>query len=133
MSIEKLDHVNIRSANVEASLQFYRDILGLTATPPPTCTDFSKGAYFCDGQGNAIIHLIATTETANSVARVKGAAQFGMIDHFALRGGSTARALKNALDDHGVNYDAFDVDILQAHLVFAVDPNGINVEISFPL
>jgi catechol 2,3-dioxygenase-like lactoylglutathione lyase family enzyme len=133
MPIEQLDHINIRSVKLDESLLFYRDIIGLSATPPPSCKDFSKGIYFCDSQGTAIIHLIAVSEQAESIARVRGTAQHGMIDHFALRSSGSPNTLKKALDKHGLVYEAFDVDILHAHLVFVIDPNGVNVEIAFPL
>jgi catechol 2,3-dioxygenase-like lactoylglutathione lyase family enzyme len=55
MPLEGFDHVNVRTANLEAMKAFYTDVLGMQAGPRPP---FSfPGAWMYLGQ-HAVIHLV---------------------------------------------------------------------------
>lgn len=127
-----LDHVNIRTARLDASIAFYGDVLGLRMEPPPMCEDMSRAAWGKDASGQAVVHLVGADHEIENGGPVRGAAQRGMIDHFALRcqdrDGHVARLKKSGLD-----FDQTDVPAIGLHLVFVRDPNAILVELSFPL
>lgn len=56
--IKRLDHVNLRTGQLEAMIAWYRDMLGLTLGPRP---DFDfPGAWLYAGD-HALVHLIETT------------------------------------------------------------------------
>ncbi|MAT52194.1 MAG: glyoxalase [Porticoccaceae bacterium] len=133
MTIEALDHVNIRTAELAASIRFYGDLLGLQVVSPPMADDLTRGAYCLDEGGRAVVHLVATSRMVAGSEPVRGAAQRGMIDHLALRCRGDSAALKQRLADAGLIFDAMDVESLGQHLVFVRDPNGILVELNFPL
>src|SRR3546814_15044049 len=85
MAAVQLDHVNIRTARLAECVDFYGNILGLKIAPPPMASDLTKGAYVLDERGVAIVHLVGTDKVVEGSGPVRGAAQRGMIDHFALR------------------------------------------------
>ncbi len=132
MTALALDHINIRTARLAESIEFYGSLLGLSMQPPPTCTDLKRGAYGCDAAGNPILHLVGTDRVADGAEPVRGAAQRGMIDHLALRA-SDPDSYAERLAAAGLTFDRMDVPEIGRHLIFVRDPNGILVELGFPL
>lgn len=132
MTALRLDHVNIRTSRIKESVAFYGDALGLTIKPPPTRTDTSDGAYAYDAAGTPIVHLVATDREVDGAAPVRGAAQFGMIDHFALRC-DVAQPYVERLTRLGHEFTRMDAAMIGMHLIFVRDPNGVLVELGFPL
>ncbi|MDB6062645.1 MAG: hypothetical protein JWM78_2748 [Verrucomicrobiaceae bacterium] len=131
MSVLQLDHINIRTAHLAESIVFYRDVLGMTVKPPPMTTDLTRGAYVHDAGDRAIVHLVRTENLVIGPEPVRGAAQRGMIDHFALRCSGREDYIAR-LTDSGVEYSAQHVPELQMQLIFVRDPNGILIELNFP-
>ena len=73
-----LDHVNIRTARVDALAAFYCDVLGLTRGPRPP---FSfGGAWLCCGD-SAVVHLVEAPAPAGTV----GETAEPSLSHFAFR------------------------------------------------
>jgi len=128
----QLDHVNIRTARLGACVDFYGNMLGLTMTPPPMATDMTKGAYGRDHSGAAIVHLVATDWVVESADPVRGAAQRGMIDHFALRCVDQPAFIAR-LAAHDCQFSRLDVADIGLSLIFVRDPNGVLIELAFPL
>jgi len=128
----RLDHVNIRTAKLAESIDFYGRVLGLRMTPPPMMADLSQGAYACDDEGHPVVHLVGTDRQVEGSEPVRGAAQRGMIDHFALRCEDRERYAAR-LAEAGLAFDRMDVQAIGMHLIFVRDPNGIMVELGFPL
>ena len=74
-----LDHVNIRTARVDALAAFYCDVLGLARGPRPS---FSfGGAWLYCGEG-AVVHLVEDA----SATRPPPAGDPPTLSHFAFRG-----------------------------------------------
>lgn len=74
MPVQTLDHINIRTANLEAMIAWYRDILGLTLGPRP---NFSFGGAWLYAGDVAIVHLV-------EVGKQPGMAPELQLEHFAL-------------------------------------------------
>jgi len=55
VTLQRLDHVNIRTANLDAMVAWYRDMLGLETGPRPGFA--FPGAWLYAGE-HAIVHLI---------------------------------------------------------------------------
>ncbi len=132
MTAFRLDHVNIRTARLAESVAFYRDALGLKVVPPPMGGDLSKGAYACDGSGHRVVHLVGTERRVEGGEPVRGAAQRGMIDHFALGCEGDPAALRARLEAYGQDFEEMTVPQISRHLFFVRDPNGVMVELGFP-
>lgn len=132
MTAPMLDHINIRTARLAESIAFYGGMIGLDMRLPPTREDMLHGAYGCDGAGSPVVHLVSTDRVVEGADPVRGAAQRGMIDHFALRAaGPDDYAAR--LSEAGLAYERMDVPMIGMHLIFVRDPNGIMVELGFPL
>lgn len=132
MAAVQLDHVNIRTARLAECVDFYGNILGLTIALPPMASDLTKGAYVLDERGAAILHLVGTDKVVEGSGPVRGAAQRGMIDHFALRC-ADPEAYAQRLTEHGCTFSRQDVPAIGMHLIFVRDPNDVMVELGFPL
>jgi catechol 2,3-dioxygenase-like lactoylglutathione lyase family enzyme len=79
-----------------------------------------------------VVHLVAATRSIDHGGPVRGAAQRGMIDHFALRCEDQAGQIAR-LEQAGLAFERADVPAIGMHLVFVRDPDGILVELGFPL
>ncbi|WP_454882536.1 VOC family protein [Sphingomonas oryzagri] len=133
MTALQLDHVNIRTARLADCVHFYGSMLGLRMQPPPMAEDTSKGAYACNAAGHPIVHLVGTDVVVEGDGAVRGAAQRGMIDHFALRFSGDPDDYAARLSAAGAAFDRMDVRQIGMHLIFVRDPNGVMVELGFPL
>jgi catechol 2,3-dioxygenase-like lactoylglutathione lyase family enzyme len=132
MTVLHLDHINIRTACLPESIVFYRDVLGMDVRPPPMTDDMSRGAYVHDASGRAIVHLVATDKVVTGAEPVRGAAQRGMVDHFALHCAGHADYVAR-LTARGVEFSLQEVPVLNMTLIFLRDPNGVLIELNFPL
>lgn len=132
MTTPMLDHINIRTAKLAESIDFYGGAIGLRMAPPPTLSDMDRGAYGHDAAGHPVLHLVATDHYVDGSGPVRGAAQPGMIDHFALSA-ADPEAYATRLSEAGLSFERMDVPMIGRHLIFVRDPNGIMVELGFPL
>jgi catechol 2,3-dioxygenase-like lactoylglutathione lyase family enzyme len=119
MSLVWLDHVNIRTANLDTMVGFYRDVLGLMPGPRPSFSFNGAWLYCAD---KAAVHLVET-----SAAPVGGEPQ---IEHFAFRAEDLAGFLRT-LETRGVSYRMAVVPGLKLRQVHVRDPDGNHVEVSF--
>ncbi|QIE56723.1 glyoxalase [Pikeienuella piscinae] len=122
MQVRRLDHVNIRTTQVEAMAAWYRDILGLRTGPRP---EFSfPGAWLYAGD-DAVIHLVHHDgdPAVGSEANVK-------LEHFALK--ATGRgAFEARLRDAAIPHQRLaleEIGVVQFHLR---DPDGNHVHVDF--
>ena len=72
MALNRLDHVNLRTARLEAMTRFYADVLGLQAGKRPPFP-FPGAWLYCDAQ--PVVHLIGVEQAAR--------ADDPAIEHFA--------------------------------------------------
>ena len=116
-----LNHVNIRARDLEATVAFYVDAVGLTvgARPP-----FGfPGAWLYDGE-KAVVHLIVSDAGVESAESV--------VDHVAFAYDALDPALRR-LDALGLSYTTprF-VPGTEIRQSFTKDSNGVTVELQGP-
>jgi len=119
MSIEGMNHFTILTADVEATVEFYREVLGLEAGPRPNF-DF-PGAWLY-AAGSPILHVIG--------GRPREALKPGVIDHMAF----SARGLPSVLATlraRSIEHDCRRQTGSGVWQVFFFDPNGARVELDF--
>lgn len=119
MTLERLDHVNIRTRNLQALVEFYEQVIGLESGQRPGLD--SSGAWLYLGDRD-IVHLIESP-TAQSPGEPQ-------IEHFALRATGYQEFVDN-LNALGVRYRGNTIGeagIRQLHLH---DPDGNHVEVNF--
>lgn len=120
MSLLALDHVNIRTENLDAMVKWYTEVLGLTPGKRPS---FGVGGAWLYVGENAVVHLVEQKLPPKSVDP--------RIEHFALRATGLLHFLER-LDAHGVHYtvDAVpDFPVVQVNLA---DCDGNHIHVDFP-
>ncbi|WP_269581362.1 VOC family protein [Roseibium sp. Sym1] len=122
MKIGKLDHVNLRTTQLDRMVSWYNDILGMSAGPRP---DFAfPGAWLYAGDA-AAIHLVGI-EGDPAV----GSEEHLKLEHFAFTA-TGADAFETRLKDRGETYRR-SVQPGTGTVSFNVwDPDGNHIHIDF--
>ena len=119
MALQAFDHVNIITANLDAMVKWYENVLGLRSGKRP---DFPfPGAWIYLGD-QAIIHLVGATQDRQSVEP--------KIEHFAIRASGLQEFLAH-LDKHDTAYQLADVPGFGITQVNIHDPDGNHIHIDF--
>ncbi len=120
VQVRALDHVTIRVLDLDASLTFYRDVLGLEIADwrPPFSFD---GAWLALG-GHAIVHLVA----GRAAEQAEGA-----VDHFAIAGSGSPENAKAELAERHIGFREQVTPDGRFRQLFMHDPNGVKIEIVF--
>ena len=119
-----LGHVNIRTADLERSAAFYRDIIGLTPGPAATRPDSADHVWMHDDEGRPCVHLQRNTG-AEAVAH-DGAG----VHHVAFNCADAA-SWRRKLVGVGIPYRESEFEaagLLQFNLL---DPDGVRLELLF--
>ena len=119
MDIQKIDHINICTDDLERCVRFYRDVLGFERGHRPP--DGKEGAWLYGG-GVPLIH-------ATAVGAARGD-DTGAVDHIAF----TARdyeASKRSLEEAGVAFGSDALPERRIRQLFVDDPDGVTVELTF--
>ena len=119
MPLVWLDHVNIRTANVDAMTRFYADVLGLALGPRPPFS-FDGAWLYCGDK--AAVHLVSKRDVP---------AGESSIDHFAFRATGLVEFV-NRLKANNVPYRITVVPQLELRQVHISDPDGNRIEVAFP-
>jgi catechol 2,3-dioxygenase-like lactoylglutathione lyase family enzyme len=91
--IERLDHVNVRTANLERLVRFYEDVLGLRSGERPPLG--FPGAWIYAGD-RAVIHLVGVAEPPTPEGALR-------LEHFAFSA-SGLREFLARLERAGVTF-----------------------------
>ena len=119
MAATGMNHFNILTDDVDATVDFYRDAVGLEPGPRPDLG--FPGAWMYAG-GRPILHI--------SGGRSKDQLKPGVIDHMAFSAIGLADTLSR-LDRLGVHYAHRRQAGAGTWQVFFFDPNGARVELDF--
>ncbi len=123
MAVKGIDHCTILAADLAATRDFYVDVLGLTegARPP---FDFPGHWLYCGD--HPVVHLVGGE-------RARGAATgSAAVDHIAFAA-ADIDAVRAHLQALGLDFDERKSPRLGQHQLFLRDPNGIRIELNFPL
>ena len=112
MPISSLDHINIVTSDLDRSVAFYVEVLGLRLGERPAF-EF-PGAWLYAGDA-PIVHLIA--------GKRRESGDTGAIDHVALRGDDLS-AFKSRLLEGGFAFEERDVPDFNLRQIFVHDPDG---------
>lgn len=121
MQLNGLDHVNVRTAQLDRMIEWYGDVLDMPTGDRPAF-DFPGAWLYCAGK--PMIHLIGIKEPAK-VSDLR-------IEHFAI-GGSGLAAFIARLKAKNVGYElgrVEDFGILQVNIW---DPDDNHIHVDFPL
>jgi len=119
MPIEAVDHINIRTANVEGMSQWYTDILEMPSGARP---NFGFGGAWLYLGDTALIHLVEVDHLPEDTDP--------KLEHFALRASGLADFL-DRLQSHNVAYRIAEVPSLPIVQVNIHDPDGNHIHVDF--
>lgn len=119
MPVQGLDHVNIRSTDIAASVRFYTEVLGFTYRRSPEVMGH-RGHWLEDEAGRAIIHLRQREAEPGT----------GAVDHIALACQGKAEMLAR-LAERGIEYSMIDNLFPGLTQLVLRDPHGIAIELQF--
>jgi catechol 2,3-dioxygenase-like lactoylglutathione lyase family enzyme len=117
----QLDHVTLRTDDLETMKAFFTDVLGLRVGDRPP---FKFPGYWLYGGDHPLVHLMSGDPGTS--------ADTGAIDHVAFRG-DDYDALIARLEGLGADFTARTQTGGGARQVFVKGPLGLVVEINFPV
>ena len=121
VTIKRLDHINVRTANLDAMIAWYGRMLGMTTGPRPS---FSfPGAWLYAGD-DPVIHLVGV----EAISDVESSAL--KLEHFAL----SATGIRELLDRAKAAGERVDVRKVPDFPIVQVnmwDPDGNHIHIDF--
>ncbi len=127
--VETLDHVNIITADVEASVRFYARLLGLEPRDGPPPLTHANARWMYDKGGRAILH-INSLDCPRAFDREVRPGPTGAVHHVALRC-SGYEEMQARLDAAGLEYRLNEVRAVGLRQVFVLDPNAVLLELNF--
>jgi catechol 2,3-dioxygenase-like lactoylglutathione lyase family enzyme len=127
--VNALDHVNVITADLDGSARFYAELFGLERrdAPPPLTPGNAQWMY--DAAGRAIVH-INSLDCPRTYERAVAPGPTGAIHHVALNCSGyddMIMRLKGRKLDYQVNL----VTGISLRQIFALDPNGVLLELNF--
>ena len=125
MPVGLVDHFNIVIApsQVEDTLRFYTEVLGLTAGLRP---GFGRPGWWMYTGDHPVLHI----SMKESIPPTTGAT--GSFDHIALNA-TGWRDMKARLERHGIAYEEQRVRDNTVLQIFFRDSNGLRVELDYQL
>ncbi|AXI47983.1 glyoxalase [Sulfitobacter sp. SK012] len=122
MQITKLDHVNLRTTQLDKMVTWYTDILGLRIGERP---DFPfPGAWLFAGD-QAVVHLMDVEEDAGTGSEVPL-----KLEHFAFRA-EGATGFEDRLNASGEKYRRSDQPKMKLVAFNVWDPDGNHIHVDF--
>jgi catechol 2,3-dioxygenase-like lactoylglutathione lyase family enzyme len=116
-----MNHFNILTDDLDATVGFYREFLGLRVGPRPPF-DFPGAWMYAEGGSDPILHIVAGRSRRELVK--------GVIDHMAFSGSGLADTVRR-LKARGVAHELRKLPAYGTWQLFFHDPNGAKVEIDF--
>jgi catechol 2,3-dioxygenase-like lactoylglutathione lyase family enzyme len=120
----KLAHVNIRSADLEQSLAFYRDVLGLTPGPAATRPESVDHVWMSDEDGYPCVHLQRASQPSPTPGGHRG------VHHVALSCSGLQR-WRDKLESIGLDYQEAEFRNAKLVQLNLRDPDGVRLELLF--
>lgn len=117
----QLDHINVVTEDLDATVSFFADVIGLRDGERPNFQSAGSWMYGEEG-GPAIVHIVVRKPDTGGT---------GPLDHVAFRG-EDLDALTARLDAHGIAYDARIVPGTGDRQIFFNAPFGLKIEVNFP-
>lgn len=121
MPLHSLDHVNVRTKNLDALASWYADVLGLTLGERPNAPVDGRWMYLGD---KPIVHLV----DADQVDPVGQPA----LEHFALSASGLDEFLAR-MEATGTSYQLAEIAQIETVQVNIADSDGNHIHVDFPL
>jgi catechol 2,3-dioxygenase-like lactoylglutathione lyase family enzyme len=132
--LNKLEHFLVMTHDVDATRDFYRDVLGFQEGLRPELGFLGHWLYLGE---IPVIHIADwDTYTAHSnrlgIPVTRPAAGTGPLDHVAFNGvDANYELLMKQLQQHGLQYHPHNSPAIGLRQIFVEDPNGLKLELNF--
>jgi len=123
MPLTQLNHVTVRTDDLDATRDFYGKVLGLTVGPRPPLA-FHGYWLYCGDQ--AVVHLVPQN---NAIGGGAGETT-GNFDHVAFTA-EDFDGMRQHLKGLGISFREQDVPGVRIRQLFIQDPNHIMIELNF--
>lgn len=141
MSIEKLDHYSIRTADVQRAIRFYENALGFCVGPRPPFKFSGAWLYGTiqsgDAIGSAVVHLIGIDpDDSSGLSDYLGdkspsvASGSGALDHVAFVATDIAETYARLMR-YQIPFRERKVPDMALHQIFIDDPDGVTIELNY--
>jgi catechol 2,3-dioxygenase-like lactoylglutathione lyase family enzyme len=133
MPLTHLEHFLIQTEDLDGTVDWYVDVLGMEEGPHP---DFKMPVRWLYLGEEPVLHLTVGGENVSENRKkylgqqstaTKGS---GVVDHVAFRATGLTEMM-NRLDDKGIEYTKRQVDDQGLFQLFLIDPNEVKVELNF--
>lgn len=124
MQIGKLDHVNVRTTQLETMIAWYSEVLGLRQGDRPKFP--SNGAWMYAGD-TAQVHLVEKTDAPGIGSEVDL-----KLEHFAFSATGRA-ALEARLTERGDRFENREIPEINLIQLNVWDPDGNHIHVDFPM
>jgi catechol 2,3-dioxygenase-like lactoylglutathione lyase family enzyme len=124
MPLTRLNHVTVRTDDLEGTRDFYRDILGLKVGPRPA---LSFPGYWLYCGGDPVVHLVPQS---NAIGGGRSP-DTGSFDHVAFTCADFDN-MRERFKTLGVAFREQEVPGANLRQLFVQDPNKVTVELNFP-
>jgi catechol 2,3-dioxygenase-like lactoylglutathione lyase family enzyme len=135
-----LNHFSIRTLDLDATTQFYSQVIGLEVGPRPPFPFPGVWLYAGDKEKyeNAIVHVIGLdAKNPNGLNQYLGERDntglhgSGAVDHVAFFV-TGLHAMQQKLHKLEIHVRAREVPVLKLYQLFLDDPNGVVIELNYP-
>jgi catechol 2,3-dioxygenase-like lactoylglutathione lyase family enzyme len=126
VSVRGTDHVTVAGSNVEDTVAFYRDLLGmpLVMRQPNLDQPDVTHLFFDTGDGRILTFFVTDDRPSNS----RPAQDVGNVHHLAFSiEAERLEEVKAALDEAGKRFNEFDRGAF--HSLYTTDNNGLTIEL----
>ncbi|HET9628816.1 MAG TPA: VOC family protein [Novosphingobium sp.] len=138
----RLEHWNLRTFDLDATIAFYEEIVGLRSGPFPGAK--GQGAWLYDDTGVPVVHVIRldaaqrdrmVTGISARLGDLAGTIDLdsdgsGVIDHVAFACDDFDQMMKR-ITDGGHPHKVADYPRLGLRQILVNDPNGVTLELNF--
>ena len=121
MPLKNLNHLLVLAQDLEATRDFYVDVLGLAVGPRPS---FKSSGYWLYLGDQAVVHLVNKDSDSENTGT-------GPIDHVAFEATGLKEMIAR-LEELAISVRHHKVPDLDLHQVFIHDPNGVKIELNYP-
>jgi len=132
MPIDRIDHVNIRTADLAGTVAFFRDVLGMEATPAPGGMGMDRACWLRDANGEPAIHVgeLSLTYPTDGWRDASAEGGTGPVHHVALQC-SGYDDIRTRLAGRGLPIKESDIREIGLRQIFVAEPSGILLELNF--
>jgi catechol 2,3-dioxygenase-like lactoylglutathione lyase family enzyme len=125
MRVNRIDHFNLRTSQLEETCAFYETLLELRRGRAAGM-DQGRNAWMYDGEDRPIVHINMPRDNEQEL----DGGDTGKLHHVALDCHGYDEMMKR-IEDLGVRHETNFIEEIGLRQVFLYDPNGVRLELNF--